>query len=122
MSASGSTFPFPARLRTPLQFDPVLLTIVLTLLFGGYEGARLVHRVQRVDHNERLAERQPRFDASLAEGLYQRTLAAHAKQTGLREPVDELGADVGGERLRLVLQPVARADVGDRGAHRERRL
>ena len=36
MSASGSTFPFPARLRTPLQFDPVLLTIVLTLLFGGF--------------------------------------------------------------------------------------
>lgn len=28
-------FPFPARLKTSLQFDPVLLTIALTLLFGG---------------------------------------------------------------------------------------
>lgn len=27
--------PFPARLRTPLQIDPVLLAIVVTLLFGG---------------------------------------------------------------------------------------
>ena len=36
------------------------------------EGARLVHRVQRVDHHERLAEWQPRFDATLAEGSYQR--------------------------------------------------
>jgi cell division protein FtsW len=35
MSATGSVFPFPARLRTPLQFDAVLLTIVLALLFGG---------------------------------------------------------------------------------------
>ncbi|NNC76460.1 MAG: putative lipid II flippase FtsW [Woeseiaceae bacterium] len=30
------TFPFPARLKTSLQFDPVLLTIVLTLLLGGF--------------------------------------------------------------------------------------
>jgi cell division protein FtsW len=35
VSAASSAFPFPARLRTPLQFDPVLLTIVLTLLLGG---------------------------------------------------------------------------------------
>jgi cell division protein FtsW len=28
--------PFPARLRTELQIDPVLLTIVLTLLLGGF--------------------------------------------------------------------------------------
>jgi cell division protein FtsW len=27
--------PFPARLRTPLQIDPVLLFIAITLLFGG---------------------------------------------------------------------------------------
>ncbi len=27
--------PFPARLRTPLQIDPVLLAIAVTLLFGG---------------------------------------------------------------------------------------
>lgn len=27
--------PFPARLKVPVQFDPVLLTIVLTLLLGG---------------------------------------------------------------------------------------
>lgn len=36
MSAANSVFPFPARLRTSLQFDPVLVTIVLTLLFGGF--------------------------------------------------------------------------------------
>lgn len=30
------TFPFPARLKTSLQFDVVLLTIVLTLLLGGF--------------------------------------------------------------------------------------
>ncbi len=27
--------PCPARLRTPLQIDPVLLAIAVTLLFGG---------------------------------------------------------------------------------------
>jgi cell division protein FtsW len=27
--------PFPARLKTPLQMDPVLLSIGLTLLIGG---------------------------------------------------------------------------------------
>lgn len=35
MMGRDATFPFPARLKTSLQFDPVLLTIVLTLLFGG---------------------------------------------------------------------------------------
>jgi cell division protein FtsW len=36
MSVTSASFPFPARLRTPLQFDPVLLTIVLTLLLAGF--------------------------------------------------------------------------------------
>ncbi len=36
MSSTSVTFPFPARLRTSLQFDTVLLTIVLTLLLGGF--------------------------------------------------------------------------------------
>jgi cell division protein FtsW len=36
MTERSTTFPFPARLKTSLQFDPVLLTIVLTLLFGGF--------------------------------------------------------------------------------------
>ena len=36
MSIRSATFPFPARLRTSLQFDPVLLTIALTLIFGGF--------------------------------------------------------------------------------------
>jgi len=36
MSAIGSVFPFPARLRTPLQFDAMLLALVLALLFGGF--------------------------------------------------------------------------------------
>jgi cell division protein FtsW len=36
MTARSTTFPFPARLKTSLRFDPVLLTIVLTLLFGGF--------------------------------------------------------------------------------------
>ena len=36
MTARSATFPFPARLKTALQIDPVLLTIVLTLLFGGF--------------------------------------------------------------------------------------
>lgn len=35
MSISSATMPFPARLKTPLQIDPVLLTIGLTLLLGG---------------------------------------------------------------------------------------
>ena len=35
MMGRRATFPFPARLKTSLQFDPVLLTIALTLLFGG---------------------------------------------------------------------------------------
>ncbi len=36
MTVRNATFPFPARLKTSLQFDPVLLTLVLTLLFGGF--------------------------------------------------------------------------------------
>ena len=32
---SSITMPFPARLRTPMQIDPVLLVIAVTLLFGG---------------------------------------------------------------------------------------
>ncbi len=38
MSAStqSATFPFPARLRTELQLDPVLLGIVGALLLGGF--------------------------------------------------------------------------------------
>jgi cell division protein FtsW len=35
MSLQSATMPFPARLKTSLQIDPVLLTIVLTLLLGG---------------------------------------------------------------------------------------
>lgn len=35
MSVSSITMPFPARLRTPMQIDPVLLGIAMTLLFGG---------------------------------------------------------------------------------------
>ena len=31
-----TTFPFPVRLRTTLQVDPVLLSIVLALLLGGF--------------------------------------------------------------------------------------
>jgi len=36
MTVRSTTFPFPARLKTSMQFDPVLLTIVLTLLLGGF--------------------------------------------------------------------------------------
>jgi cell division protein FtsW len=36
MTAATATTPFPARLKTPVQLDPVLLTIVLTLLLGGF--------------------------------------------------------------------------------------
>ena len=35
MSVDSVTMPFPVRLRTPVQLDPVLLTIVAMLLFGG---------------------------------------------------------------------------------------
>ena len=35
MTVNSITMPFPARLRTPLQIDPVLLAIAVTLLFGG---------------------------------------------------------------------------------------
>ena len=35
MSISSATMPFPARLKTPLQVDPVLLSIGLALLIGG---------------------------------------------------------------------------------------
>jgi cell division protein FtsW len=35
MTAASTTSPFPAHLKTTLQFDPVLLTIVTTLLLGG---------------------------------------------------------------------------------------
>lgn len=36
MTAQTAMMPFPARLRTELKLDPVLLTIVLTLLLGGF--------------------------------------------------------------------------------------
>ena len=36
MTARTRLMPFPARLRTELQIDPVLSTIVLTLLLGGF--------------------------------------------------------------------------------------
>ncbi len=36
MNAPAAIMPFPARLRTPLVFDPVLTTLVGTLLFGGF--------------------------------------------------------------------------------------
>ena len=36
MTARTASMPFPARLRTELQLDPVLLTLVLTLLLGGF--------------------------------------------------------------------------------------
>jgi cell division protein FtsW len=35
MTAKSATMPFPARLKTELKLDPVLLTIVLALLLGG---------------------------------------------------------------------------------------
>jgi cell division protein FtsW len=35
MTASNATMPFPARLKAELKLDPVLLTIVMTLLLGG---------------------------------------------------------------------------------------
>ena len=36
MSVKRATMPFPARLKTELKLDPVLLTIALTLLLGGF--------------------------------------------------------------------------------------
>ncbi|HSM31286.1 MAG TPA: FtsW/RodA/SpoVE family cell cycle protein, partial [Woeseiaceae bacterium] len=36
MTARTTTWPFPARLRTTLQLDPVLLGLILTLLLGGF--------------------------------------------------------------------------------------
>jgi len=36
MTTGSVTMPFPARLRTELQIDPVLLSIVMTLLLGGF--------------------------------------------------------------------------------------
>lgn len=36
MTAQSASMPFPVRLKTPLQFDPVLLTIVLCLFLGGF--------------------------------------------------------------------------------------
>ena len=35
MSIQGVTFPFPARLRTPLKVDSVLLITCLVILLGG---------------------------------------------------------------------------------------
>jgi cell division protein FtsW len=35
MSTKSATMPFPARLKTELKLDPVLLAILLTLLLGG---------------------------------------------------------------------------------------
>jgi len=35
MSLQSAIMPFPARLKTPLQIDPVLFTIAMTLLLGG---------------------------------------------------------------------------------------
>ena len=35
MTTRGVTWPFPARMKTKLQIDPVLLTIALSLLLGG---------------------------------------------------------------------------------------
>ena len=36
MTARSAMMPFPARLRTELKLDPVLLTIFMTLLLGGF--------------------------------------------------------------------------------------
>jgi cell division protein FtsW len=36
MTVRGALVPFPARLKTELKIDPVLLTIVLALLLGGF--------------------------------------------------------------------------------------
>ena len=36
MSSTSAIWPFPARIKTELQIDPVLLAIVLALLMGGF--------------------------------------------------------------------------------------
>ncbi|MEL7185761.1 MAG: putative lipid II flippase FtsW [Pseudomonadota bacterium] len=36
MSSLASTMPFPARLKAQLQIDPVLMSLVLALLLGGF--------------------------------------------------------------------------------------
>jgi cell division protein FtsW len=36
MTAATASTPFPARLKVALRFDPVLLSIVLLLMFGGF--------------------------------------------------------------------------------------
>jgi cell division protein FtsW len=36
MTAKSATMPFPARLKTELKLDPILLTLVFTLLLGGF--------------------------------------------------------------------------------------
>ena len=36
MSAGSMTMPFPARLKTQLQVDPVMLSLVMLLLLGGF--------------------------------------------------------------------------------------
>lgn len=36
MTARAATMPFPARLKTALQFDSVMLALALTLLLGGF--------------------------------------------------------------------------------------
>jgi cell division protein FtsW len=36
MTAATASSPFPARLKVALRFDPVLLSIVLLLMFGGF--------------------------------------------------------------------------------------
>lgn len=36
MSSTSAIWPFPARIKTKLQIDPVLLAIVLALLMGGF--------------------------------------------------------------------------------------
>ncbi len=36
MSSSAITMPFPARMKTQLQIDPVMLSLVLALLLGGF--------------------------------------------------------------------------------------
>jgi len=36
MTVRSATWPFPARIKTELQIDPVLLSIVLALLMGGF--------------------------------------------------------------------------------------
>lgn len=35
MSVDNATMPFPVQLKTPIRFDPVLISIVVTLILGG---------------------------------------------------------------------------------------